>query len=187
MMRASDQRFFLFWPQCITAIVTKQAHESETTKKAASRVNCDPPALPDLPPYYVNHFYPTLFRATLPGLDFLSRGKITVLPWIFTQKWGKKGLIFMCKSRADSPRSPILRAFWRLPKSRRYDTEHPSVKKQEIKCAKVRVSRIWLWEIMGRVPRNWLFELFYHSRSLFSILQRANSFAAFPVPRKKGP
>jgi len=39
MMRASDQRFFLFWPQCITAIVTKQAHESETTKKAASRVN----------------------------------------------------------------------------------------------------------------------------------------------------
>ena len=84
-MRASDQRFFLFWPQCITAIVTKQAHESETTKKAASRVNCDPPALPDLPPYYVNHFYPTPFRATLQEPDFLPRGKITVLLRIFTQ------------------------------------------------------------------------------------------------------
>ena len=48
----------------------------------------------------------------------------------------------MYKPDAEGPRSPILRAFWRLQKSRRLDKGRPSVKQQEIKCAEVRVSRI---------------------------------------------
>lgn len=59
----------------------------------------------------------------------------------------------MYKSEAESPNSPILRALLRFKFCRRFDAERPSVKKQEIKCALVRVSRIRLWEIPGEVSR----------------------------------
>lgn len=74
---------------------------------------------------------------------FYPGGKNTVHFGIFTYNFTLvcESAIFMYKSKAESPRSPILRAFWRSRKSRRLDTEPPSDFNNENKYSKLKVSR----------------------------------------------
>lgn len=60
--------------------------------------------------------------------DFLTPGvKLQSVSAFSKKTLACESAIFMCKSKAKSPRSPILRAFWRFCKSRRNDIEPPSL------------------------------------------------------------
>ena len=61
--------------------------------------------------YYVNHFYPTPFRATLQEPDFLPRGKNTVHFRIFTRNRVGLRTNFHVQTRRRVPEKPLLTGF----------------------------------------------------------------------------
>ena len=107
----------LFCQVCEIIILHLSSQNKHTAKKG--RV-----ALPGSLPYYVNHFYPTPFRATLQEPDFLPRGKNTVHFRIFTRNRVGLRTNFHVQTRRRVPEKPLftgLLAIRVLPKIR-YET-----------------------------------------------------------------
>ncbi len=114
---------------------SKNATES---RKTAGQASFDQTASPDLPSYYVNLFYPTLFGL----LDFLTPGvKLQSFSVFLKKTLACESAYFMIISSVECRKSPKTRAFWRSGFCRRIDIERPTSQRCVIapQCKQLRV------------------------------------------------